>query len=94
LPRATGTEHHERQIMKRILISAVVGLVIGLVLGGVVGHKLPPTPEQVVDYVSHMTNPEALAVNKELVAVQSWLQICQTQLLPPAPAGVPAAPGR
>jgi xanthine/uracil permease len=80
--------------MKRILISVMVGMVIGLVLGTVLGHKvLPPTPEQVVDHISHMSFPELAAFNRKLTA-QSGLQVYQTQILPPTAPVIPAVPGK
>ena len=75
--------------MKRILITVIVGLVLGLVLGSMLGRKWPPTEEQVVEYISHMSFPEMASFNKKMA--QSGLQVYQTQMLPPTPA-VPAPP--
>jgi hypothetical protein len=81
--------------MKRILITFLVGLLAGLVLGTMLGHKLQPTEDQVVEFISHMSFPELAAFNKRLSS-QAGLQVFQTQILPTAPAAgpsVPAAPG-
>ena len=76
--------------MKRILISAAVGLLIGLVSGLVLGHKLPPTREQVLDHIGHLSVSELGEFNQELK--DRWaLVVYQAQLLPTAPI-VPAVP--
>jgi hypothetical protein len=76
--------------MKRILISTIVGLLGGLVAGLVLGHKLPPTREQTLDHIGHLSVSELGEFNRDLK--DRWgLVVYQAQLLPTPPI-VPAVP--
>ncbi len=80
--------------MKRILIILAAGMVVGLVLGAMMGRRwFPPTEDQMVDQISHLSFPQLAAFNKKLAA-QAGLQVYQTQILAPTPASqpVPAKP--
>ena len=76
--------------MKRIFISVAIGLLLGLVLGAIAGHKLPPTREQALDHIGHLSVSELGEFNRDLK--DRWgLVVYQAQLLPTVPT-VPAVP--
>lgn len=54
--------------MKRLFITAVVSLLVGLVLGLIAGRRLPPSREQVANYLSNLSLGEASDFFKRLNA--------------------------
>lgn len=50
--------HTPRNIMKRLFITGLVSLLVGLVLGLVLGRKLPPSREQVANYIANLSMGE------------------------------------
>jgi hypothetical protein len=52
--------------MKRLFITAVVSLVIGLILGLAAGRRLPPSREQVANYLSNLSVGELSDFTKRL----------------------------
>jgi len=52
--------------MKRLFITAVVSLIAGLVLGILAGRRMPPTREQVVNYLANLSLGEASDFFKRL----------------------------
>lgn len=54
--------------MKRLLITSVISLVVGLVLGMFVGRSLPPSRDQVANYLSHLSVGEYADFFKRLTS--------------------------
>ena len=52
--------------MKRLFIASVVSLVAGLILGLVAGRRLPPSREQVANYLSNLSVGELSDFTKRL----------------------------
>lgn len=67
--------------MKRLMITAGVSLVVGLVLGLLAGRQLPPTKDQVVDYLSNLSVGEFSEFTKRLTT-QWGFQSFPTHLVP------------
>jgi hypothetical protein len=73
--------------MKRLLITAVVSLIAGLILGVVAGRRMPPSREQVANYLANLSLGEASDFFKRLNA-QFGFQAFPQQFF----AAPPAAP--
>ena len=54
--------------MKRLFISSVISLVVGLILGLIAGRRLPPSQEQVANYLSHLSMGEFSDFGKRMNA--------------------------
>jgi hypothetical protein len=67
--------------MKRFLITAIVCLVIGLIAGLLLGRQLPPTREQVLNYVHNLSVGEFSDFAKRINA-QLGFQALPQRLLP------------
>jgi hypothetical protein len=78
--------------MKRLFITSVISLVVGLILGLVAGRRLPPSSEQVADYLSHLSVGELSDFTKRLTA-QWGFQAFPQHFLPGMPS-VPAEPNK
>ena len=76
--------------MKRLFITAIISLVVGLILGMVAGSRLPPSRDQVANYLSHLSVGELSDFTKRLTA-QWGFQAFPQHFLPGTPA-VPAEP--
>lgn len=71
--------------MKRLFITALVSLVVGLVLGLLAGRRMPPTREQVFNYITNQSMGEFSDFSKRLNA-HFGFQIFPQQFLPVPPA--------
>jgi hypothetical protein len=78
--------------MKRLLVTATVSLLVGLILGLLAGRRLPPSREQVANYLSNLSVGELSDFTKRLSA-QWGFQAFPQHFLPGGPA-VPAEPNR
>ena len=78
--------------MKRIFITAVISLVVGLILGLMAGSRLPPSSEQVANYLSHLSVGELSDFTKRLTA-QWGFQAFPQNFVPGLPS-VPAEPSK
>ena len=54
--------------MKRLFITAVISLVVGVILGMFAGRSLPPSRDQVANYLSHLSVGEYSDFFKRLTA--------------------------
>jgi hypothetical protein len=54
--------------MKRLFITALLSLIAGLILGVLAGRRLPPTREQVANYLSNLSVGELSDFTKRLTA--------------------------
>ena len=75
-------------VMKRLFITAVVSLTVGLVLGILAGRRMPPTREQVANYLANLSLGEASDFFKRLNA-QFGFQAFPHQFFPPGSASEP-----
>jgi len=57
-----------RPVMKRLFITALVSLIAGLALGILAGRRMPPTREQVANYIANLSLGEASDFFKRLNA--------------------------
>lgn len=71
--------------MKRLFITAVVSLVAGLILGLLAGRRMPPSREQVANYLANLSLGEASDFFKRLNA-QFGFQAFPQQFFPTPPA--------
>jgi hypothetical protein len=78
--------------MKRILITAGISLVVGLVLGVMLGRRLPPTREQVSNYLTGLSMGEFTEFAKRMNS-QFGFQAFPQNFLPAVPT-IPSEPGR
>ena len=72
--------------MKRLFITSVVSLVVGLILGIFAGRNLPPSRDQVANYLSHLSVGELSDFTKRLTA-QWGFQAFPQHFLPGSPGG-------
>lgn len=70
--------------MKRLLITALVSLVVGMVLGVLAGRRMPPTREQVFNYITNQSMGEFSDFSKRLNA-HFGFQVFPQQFLPVSP---------
>jgi len=73
--------------MKRFFITAVVSLVVGLILGILAGRHMPPSREQVANYLSNLSVGELSDFTKRLTA-QWGFQAFPQHFVP----GMPSVP--
>ena len=78
--------------MKRLFITSVISLVVGLILGLVAGSRLPPSRDQVANYLSHLSVGELSDFTKRLTA-QWGFQAFPQHFVPSMPS-VPTESGR
>lgn len=78
--------------MKRLFITSVISLVVGLILGLVAGSRLPPSRDQVANYLSHLSVGELSDFTKRLTA-QWGFQAFPQHFVPGMPS-VPTEPGK
>ena len=78
--------------MKRLFITSVISLVVGLILGLMAGSRLPPSSEQVANYLSHLSVGELSDFTKRLTA-QWGFQAFPQNFVPGLPS-VPAEPSK
>ena len=78
--------------MKRFFITAIVSLLLGLILGLVAGRRMPPSREQVANYLSNLSVGELSDFTKRLTA-QWGFQAFPSHFVPGMPA-VPAEPSK
>jgi hypothetical protein len=71
--------------MKRLFITAVISLVAGLILGILAGRRMPPSREQVANYLANLSLGEASDFFKRLNA-QFGFQAFPQQFFPTPPA--------
>jgi hypothetical protein len=71
--------------MNRLFITSVISLVLGLILGMIAGSRLPPSRDQVANYLSHLSVGEYSDFFKRLTA--QWGGI-------PGMPSVPAEPSK
>lgn len=71
--------------MKRLFITALISLVAGLVLGVVLARRMPPTREQVANYLSNLSVGELSDFTKRLTA-QWGFQAFPQHFLPGSPS--------
>ena len=76
--------------MKRLFITSVISLVAGLILGLVASRRMPPSSEQVANYLSHLSVGELSDFTKRLNG-QWGFQAFPQHFVPGTPA-VPAEP--
>lgn len=76
----------QRKPMKRIFITAVISLVAGMVLGVLAARRMPPSREQVANYLSNLSVGELSDFTKRLTAQWGF------QAFPPRFPGTPGAP--
>jgi hypothetical protein len=75
--------------MKRLIITAAVSLVVGLVGGLILGRQIPPSREQVANYLSNISVGEFSEFTKRLSS-QWGFQAFPQRFLP----GGTAEPGK
>jgi len=78
--------------MKRLFITAVISLVVGLILGIMAGRSLPPSREQVANYLTSLSMGEFADFGKRLNA-QLGFQAFPEHFMPGMPS-VPAEPSK
>ena len=78
-----------RPVMKRLFITALVSLIAGLALGILAGRRMPPTREQVANYIANLSLGEASDFFKRLNA-QFGFQAFPQQFFPPGSASEPS----
>jgi hypothetical protein len=78
--------------MKRLFITSVISLVAGLILGLVAGRRMPPSREQVANFLTSLSMSEFADFGKRLNA-QLGFQAFPEHFVPGIPA-VPAEPSR
>jgi small basic protein len=78
--------------MKRFFITSIVSLVLGLILGLVAGRRMPPSREQVANYLSNLSVGELSDFTRRLTA-QWGFQAFPQHLVPGMPT-VPAEPSK
>ena len=71
--------------MKRLFITGLVSLVVGLVLGLLAGRRMPPSREQVANYLANLSLGEASDFFKRLNA-QFGFQAFPQQFFPTPPS--------
>jgi len=76
--------------MKRLFITSVISLVVGLILGIFAGRSLPPSSDQVANYLSHLSVGELSDFTKRLTA-QWGFQAFPQNFVPGLPS-VPVEP--
>jgi hypothetical protein len=75
--------------MKRLFITSVISLVAGLILGLVASRRMPPSSEQVANYLSHLSVGELSDFTKRLTAQWGFQAFpCAQNFVP----GMPAVP--
>ena len=74
--------------MKRILITAVASLVVGLILGIIAGRHMPPSREQVANYLSNLSVGEYSDFFKRMTAQWGGVPGFPQHFVP----GMPAVP--
>ena len=78
--------------MKRLFITAVISLVVGLILGLVAGRRMPPSHEQVTNYLNNLSMGEFSDFAKRMNA-QLGFQAFPQHFVPAMP-GVPTEPAK
>ena len=78
--------------MKRLFITSVISLVAGLILGLVAGRRMPPSREQVANYLSNLSVGELADFTKRLTA-QWGFQAFPQHFVPGTPS-LPSEPSR
>jgi small basic protein len=78
--------------MKRFFITSIVSLVLGLILGLVAGRRMPPSHEQVANYLSNLSMSDFSEFAKRMNA-QLGFQAFPQHFVPAVPT-VPAEPSR
>jgi hypothetical protein len=71
--------------MKRLFITAAVSMIAGLILGILVGRRMPPTREQVANYLANLSLGEASDFFKRL-NTQFGFQAFPQQFFPTPPS--------
>ena len=71
--------------MKRIFITAVISLLVGLILGLVAGRRMPPSHEQVTNYLNNLSMSEFSDFAKRMNA-QLGFQAFPQHFVPAMPA--------
>jgi hypothetical protein len=74
--------------MKRLFITGLVSLSVGLVLGLLAGRRMPPSREQVANYLANLSLGEASDFFKRL-NTQFGFQAFPHQFFPSPPAPEP-----
>jgi hypothetical protein len=70
--------------MKRLFITSVISLVVGLILGMFAGRSLPPSRDQVANYLSHLSVGEYSEFFKRMTA--QWGGVPGMPFLPGEPS--------
>ena len=78
--------------MKRLFITSLVSLVVGLILGMVAGRRLPPSNEQVANYLNNLSMGEFSEFAKRM-NTQLGFQAFPQHFVPSMPS-VPTEPGK
>jgi hypothetical protein len=78
--------------MKRLFITAFISLLVGLILGVIAGRRLPPSHDQVANYLSNLSMSEFSDFAKRMNA-QLGFQAFPQHFVPSMPA-VPAEPSK
>ncbi len=79
--------------MKRLLITAAISLIVGMVLGLIAGRRMPPSREQVANYLSNLSVGELSDFTKRLSA-QWGFQAFPQHFLPSSPSTPNPEPAR
>lgn len=75
--------------MKRLFITAVVSLVAGLILGILAGRKMPPSREQVANYLANLSVGEMSDFFRRMNAHLGFQAFPQQFFSTPQPAPEP-----
>ena len=78
--------------MKRLFITSVISLVAGLILGLVAGRRMPPSREQVANFLSNLSMGEFSDFGRRMNA-RLGFQAFPEHFIPGMPA-VPAEPSK
>jgi Na+/H+ antiporter NhaC len=70
--------------MKRLFITALISLVAGLVLGFLASRQIPPTREQVMNYITSLSMGDFREFSKSM-NVHLGFQAFTPQLMPSLP---------
>jgi hypothetical protein len=81
-----------KKAIKRLFITSVVSLLVGLILGLMAGRRMPPSREQVANYLSNMSISEFSEFYKRLTA--HWGFQAFPQNLFPGVSGTPHEPNK
>lgn len=78
--------------MKRLFITSIISLVVGLILGLMAGRRMPPSHDQVTNYLNNLSMGEFSEFAKRMNA-QLGFQAFPQHFVPALPS-LPAEPNK